>query len=803
MLAKEWDRAVAIAKDQVRHGAHAIDLCVDYTGADGVADMDELAGRCATQVSLPLVLDSTEADVIEAGLTHIGGRPIINSVNLEDGSEPGTRLDRFLRLASEYGSAVVCTCIDETGQARTGKWKLRAAEAIAKLAVERYGLAYEDLLIDPLVLPISTGMQESRRDGLETLEGIRLIKRAMPGVSTIIGLSNVSFGLNPAARRVLNSVFLAEAIKAGLDAAIVNPAGILPLSQIDPEHLRVCLDLIYDRRSADYDPLADLLRLFEGVESKGDSRREDRTDWPLERLLSQRIVDGDQQGLQEDLERALELGHDPLSIINEMLLEGMKTVGDLFGSGQMQLPFVLASAETMKAAVSYLETKMEKAERSGKGRLVLATVKGDVHDIGKNLVDIILSNNGYEVFNLGIKIPIGEIVAKASEVGADAIGMSGLLVKSTLIMRENLEELNARSLSHIPVILGGAALNRTYVERDLRQVYKGPLFYGKDAFEGLSTMDQIVKAKATGGFPPDFGRQIRQSSVRSRLQDDSVGRSDISDTRRSESVQTDNQIFQPPFIGSRVAKGLALDEIAAYLNETALYRNQWGYRPSANESDDQFKLRVREILREQLQLVKEGNILVPQVVWGYFPANSDGNALIVFKDEDRRVEWLRFSLPRQSVEPRLCIADFFRPVTSGEPDWVGMHIVTMGQRVSQVAADLFARNEYRRYLLLHGLGVEMTEALAEYWHHRIRAEWGFVAEDGPTLTGLFRQKYRGGRYSFGYPACPDLAGNVQIAELLDATRIGVTTTEEMQYEPEQTTSAIICHHPQAKYFVVR
>jgi 5-methyltetrahydrofolate--homocysteine methyltransferase len=798
MLAADWDTCVAMAREQVREGAHLLDVCVDYTGADGVSDMKEVASRFATQASLPLVLDSTEAEVIETGLQWLGGRPVINSVNLEEGDGPGTRLDRFLSLASEYGAAVICTCIDEEGQARTADWKLRAAKAIFDVAVGRYGLEPCDLLFDPLALPLSTGMEESRRDGLETIEAIRRIKAELPGCYTVIGLSNVSFGLNPAARHVLNSVFLHECVEAGLDAAIVHAARIIPLAKIDEAHRKVCLDLIYDRRSGSYDPLAELLSAFEGV-SAAAAVREDRSGWPVERRLSQRIVDGDRNGLEADLEEALASGAKPLEIINDHLLAGMKVVGDLFASGEMQLPFVLQSAETMKAAVSYLEPRMEKADQGGKGKVVLATVKGDVHDIGKNLVDIILTNNGYEVHNLGIKVGISEMLAKAEEVGADAIGMSGLLVKSTLIMRENLEEMNARGASFIPVLLGGAALTRSYVERDLRQVYEGRLFYGKDAFEGLRTMDRLMELKRSGQDDPDWGRKPEGRVLVREQRPAPEGPA----PRRSPEVEQDNEVFVPPFVGSKVARGIPIDEIARYLNETALFRNQWGYRPLPGEADPEFKDRVRAVLREELDKAKASGVLVPQVVWGYFPANGDGNDLVIWKDDRRDVEWMRFSFPRQSKHPYLCIADFFRPVESGEPDWAAFHIVTMGPAVSEAAHQLFAEDRYREYLMLHGLGVEMAEALAEYWHRRIREEWGFAHEDGPSLIGLFRQQYRGGRYSWGYPACPDLEDNAKVAELLDAGRIGVSVSEGFQLQPEQTTSAIICHHPKAKYFVAR
>jgi 5-methyltetrahydrofolate--homocysteine methyltransferase len=801
MLADDWDTCVAMAKEQVKEGAHVIDVCVDYTGEDGVADMEAVASRFATQSAVPLMLDSTEPAVIETGLQWIGGRALLNSVNLEDGDAPGTRLDRFLGLAREYGAAVVCTCIDTEGQARTADWKVRAARAIRDLAVERYGLEPEDLFFDPLALPLSTGMEESRRDGVETIEAIRRIKTELPGVSTILGLSNVSFGLNPAARHVLNSVFLHECVQAGLDAAIVHAARIVPLNRIDERQREVCLDLVYDRRRPGYDPLAELLGLFEGV-SAGAVEKEDRSGWPVAERLKARIIDGDRDGLEADLDEAL-AGKGALEIVNDDLLAGMKVVGDLFGSGQMQLPFVLQSAETMKAAVAWLEPHMERADQGGKGRIVLATVKGDVHDIGKNLVDIILTNNGYEVFNLGIKVSVTEMIEKALEVGADAIGMSGLLVKSTLVMRENLEELNARELSTIPVLLGGAALTRTYVERDLREVYDGRLFYGKDAFEGLRTMDRLAELRRTGADDPDFGRVAGGRNLPTRA---SRGAVDAAERpRRSPEVATDVEVFKPPFLGSRVVKGIAVDDIAAYLNETALFRNQWQYRPEKGESDADFKARIRPRLRAELAEATAEGLLLPAVVYGFYAANGDGEDVVVWTDDDRATEWGRFSFPRQREHPFLCIADFFRPLGSGEADYVAFTLVTMGGKLSERAAELFAADRYSDYLHLHGLGVEMAEALAEHWHRRVREEWGFADEDGPTLTGLFRQQYRGGRYSWGYPACPDLEDNVKVWELLGGDRIGLVVGEETgyQYQPEQTTSAIICSHPQAKYFVAR
>jgi 5-methyltetrahydrofolate--homocysteine methyltransferase len=812
MLAGDLDTCLAMARDQVKEGAHVLDVCVDYVGRDGTGDMDEVAARFSTQVAAPLVFDSTEPQVLEAGLRRNGGRAILNSANLEDGEHEGSRLDRVFKLAREYGAAVICLLIDEEGQARDVEWKLRIAHRIHDLAVNRYGLEPGDLIFDALTFPLSTGDDDLRRDGIATIEAIRRIKAELPGVFTTLGVSNVSFGLSPASRHVLNSVFLHECVEAGLDSAIVHAAKIMPLHRIPENQRNVALDLVWDRRGteggdhtdATYDPLQKLLEVFSGVEVVK-HEKEDRSGWPVEQRLSQRIIDGDRDGLEADLDEALTAGIPALSIINDTLLAGMKVVGDLFATGEMQLPFVLQSAETMKMSVAYLEPHMERSEASStKGRLVLATVKGDVHDIGKNLVDIILTNNGYEVHNLGIKVSVTEMIEKALEVKADAIGMSGLLVKSTLIMRDNLEELNSRGLADIPVLLGGAALTRTYVERDLRNVYDGRLFYGKDAFEGLHVMDRLGEIRRTGVDDPAYGRELGGRVLPERTKVE-VDPSTIPD--RSPDVELDNPVFTPPFVGSKLVRGIALDDIAGYINETALFRNQWQFRPEkdGSESDDEFKARIRPILREQLANAKAEGLLVPQVVYGYFAANGDGNDVVIWKDESRSAEWMRFSYPRQTKAPHLCIADFFRPVSSGEPDYAAFHIVTMGAKVSEVAAELFAANKYQDYLLLHGLGVETAEALAELWHRRIREEWGFAGEDGPSLAGLFRQQYRGGRYSWGYPACPDLEDNAKVAELLGADRIGIECNEETswQYQPEQTTSALICHHPKAKYFVAR
>ena len=613
LLAEDVEGCVAVGQEQVREGAHLVDLCVDYVGRDGVADMSRIAAAFATDVAAPVVLDSTEPEVMEAGLERLGGRCVLNSANLEDGEGEGSRLDRVFRLAAKHGAAVICLLIDEEGQARTLEWKMRVAHRINDLAVERYGLKSSDLIFDALTFPLSTGDDDLRRDGLATLEAIRRIKAELPGARTVLGVSNISFGLNPPARKILNSVFLHEAVEAGLDAAIVHAGKIEPLARIDPEQRKVCMDLVHDRREEGYDPLERLLELFADVTSV----RSEVTDYegmPVGERLARRIVDGDQRSVIPDLDEAVADGHRPLDIINDFLLAGMKTVGELFASGEMQLPFVLKSAETMKKAVAHIEPLMEKSDATGRGKIVIATVSGDVHDIGKNLVDIILSNNGYEVHNLGIKVGIAEMIKVFEDTNADAIGMSGLLVKSTLIMRDNLEELDRRGLGKVPVLLGGAALTRNYVEADLRSRYGGPLYYGKNAFAGLDAMQKIISGEPAP--PPIAGRERTETTTEA-----------VVVPRRSPSVETDNEIYQPPFVGSRVVRGLSIDEIVPYLNLTALFRNQWQYRPEPGENDREFKERLQPLLRDQLARARFSDLLRPQLVYGYFAANGDGDDL--------------------------------------------------------------------------------------------------------------------------------------------------------------------------------
>ncbi|HEU4492475.1 MAG TPA: methionine synthase [Jiangellales bacterium] len=798
MLEGRWDDCVEIARSQTRDGAHLLDLSVDYVGRDGVADMRELAGRLATASTLPLVLDSTEPAVIEAGLDCLGGRAVVNSVNYEDGDGPGSRLRRLMPVVKEHGAAVIALTIDEEGQARTAEWKVRVTDRLVGQLTGEFGMDVGDLIVDCLTFPIATGQEETRRDAVETIAAIREIKRRHPGVQTTLGVSNVSFGLNPAARQVLNSVFLHECVKAGLDSAIVHAARILPLSRIPEEQLQVALDLVHDRRRDGYDPLARFLELFEGVDAA--SAREDRTaallQLPLFQRLEQRIVEGERTGLEEDLAAALEQ-RSALDIVNDTLLPGMRTVGELFGAGEMQLPFVLQSAEVMKAAVAYLEPFMERTDESGKGTIVLATVKGDVHDIGKNLVDIILSNNGYSVVNLGIKQPISAILEAAEEHRADVIGMSGLLVKSTVVMRENLEEINQRgTAARWPVLLGGAALTRAYVEEDLAELYEGDVRYARDAFEGLRLMDAVVAVRRGvpgAELPALRGRRVRRTSASAPAGSAPSGRSDVA---------TDNPVPVPPFWGSRVVKGVALADYAAYLDERATFLGQWGLKGSRSGPtyEELVETEGRPRLRAWLDRLHTEGILDAGVVYGYWPAFSEDQDLVVLDPEDFRREVARFTFPRQRRDRRLCLADFFRPRTSGDVDVVAFQLVTVGPRVAEATAKLFAADAYRDYLELHGLSVQLTEALAEYWHGRVRAELGFGGEDAGQLDGILRQAYRGSRYSFGYPACPDLADRATLVRLLRPERIGVELSEELQLHPEQSTDALVVHHPEAKYF---
>jgi 5-methyltetrahydrofolate--homocysteine methyltransferase len=826
MLAQDWEACVEIARAQIRDGAHLLDLCVDYVGRDGAGDMRELAGRLATASTLPLVLDSTEPAVLEAGLQMLGGRAVVNSVNYEDGDGPGSRFAQIVPLIKEYGAAVVALTIDEEGQARTADWKARVADRLITDLRDNHGIPPQDVLVDCLTFPIATGQEETRRDGIETIEAIRRIKHAHPDVQTTLGLSNISFGLNPAARQVLNSVFLHECIEAGLDSAIVHASKILPIARIGEEQLAVARDLVYDRReyaedgTVSYDPLGRFLDLFTGVTAQAskESKAEELAALPLNERLQRRIIDGERSGLEGDLDEALKT-QPALQIINDTLLSGMKEVGELFGRGDMQLPFVLNSAEVMKTAVAYLEPHMERVEgeeSTGKGTIVLATVKGDVHDIGKNLVDIILTNNGYKVVNIGIKQPVNAILEAAAEHDADLIGMSGLLVKSTVVMRENLEEMNERGVAgRWPVMLGGAALTRAFVEEDLAGIFAGDVRYARDAFEGLRLMDAFMSVKR--GEP---GAELPALRTRKVARRGSATR-EVGEIPERSDVAVDNPVPTPPFWGSRVVKGIRLADYSAYLDERALFLGQWGLKSSRGDGPDYnalVEVEGRPRLRMWLDRVHTEGLLAAAVIYGYYPCWSEGDELVILDPAGlaqagerplengwQPVELHRLPFPRQNRDRHLCLADFFRPreavLAEGRPDVVAFHIVTMGSEVSAAAAELFEANSYREYVELHGLSVQLTEALAEYWHSRIRAELGIDSGDAVDRTQLItKQSYQGERYSFGYPACPDVEQQAVLVDLLEPSRIGVELSEEFQLHPEQSTSALIVHHPEASYY---
>ncbi|HEU0240199.1 MAG TPA: methionine synthase [Micromonosporaceae bacterium] len=816
MLAADYQKCIETAREAARDGSHLLDLCVDYVGRDGAADMRELAGRFATASTLPVMLDSTEPNVIEAGLEMLGGRCVVNSVNFEDGDGPTSRYARVMPIVAEHGAAVVALTIDEDGQARTADWKVRVASRLIDDLTGRWGLRRADILVDCLTFPISTGQEETRRDAIETIEAIRQIAAIYPDVNFTLGVSNVSFGLNPAARQVLNSVFLHECVEAGLTSAIVHASKILPMSKIPDEQREVALDMVYDRRREGYDPLQRFIELFQGVDSASlrASRAEELAALPLNDRLARRIVDGERNGLEADLDAALE-SRSALDIINETLLDGMKTVGELFGSGQMQLPFVLQSAEVMKTAVAYLEPHMEKTDSGGKGTIVLATVKGDVHDIGKNLVDIILSNNGYSVVNIGIKQPITAIVEAAESASADAIGMSGLLVKSTVVMKDNLDEMNTRGIAaRFPVLLGGAALTRAYVEDDLAARYQGQVHYARDAFEGLALMDRVMAAKRGGAPVVDEARAAALAQRKARRERQraivTAALPDLDDASVRSDVADDVDVPAAPFLGTRVVKGIPLAEYAAMLDERATFMGQWGLRGARGGAGPSYEELVetegRPRLRYWLDRLAADHVLEAAVVYGYFPCYSEGNDLVVL-DENAASVRARFSFPRQRQERRLCIADFFRPKDSADGlDVVAFQLATVGEPISEYTAKLFRANAYRDYLEVHGLSVQLTEALAEYWHRRVRRELVLPAgatladSDPGDLDGLLQTEYRGCRYAFGYPACPELEDRAKVVDLLDAERIGVHLSEEFQLVPEQATDAIIVHHPEASYF---
>jgi 5-methyltetrahydrofolate--homocysteine methyltransferase len=824
--AENWDGLIALAKEQEREGAHVLDVNVDFVGRDGVADMTELVSKLVTNVKIPLMLDSTEWEKMEAGLKLSGGKCLMNSTNYEDGPE---RFFKVLELAKEYGAGVVIGLIDEEGMARTAENKLKIARRAFKDATE-FGIKAHDIFFDPLALPISTGIEEDRRNAAETILSIKQIHEEMPEANIILGVSNISFGLNPAARVVLNSIFLHECVEVGMNSAIVNASKILPLNRFNEHEIEVARELIYDQRKFDgdictYDPLGEFTKMFEGKTAK--SMKQDISNLPIEEKLQRHIIDGEKIGLEDSLKTALEK-YEALDIINTHLLGGMKVVGDLFGSGQMQLPFVLQSAEAMKTAVKFLEPFMEKVEGTTKGKMILATVKGDVHDIGKNLVDIILTNNGYSVVNLGIKQTIDDILHAYQEHGGDAIGLSGLLVKSTLIMRDNLEIMNERNIN-VPVILGGAALNRKYVDNDLIPLYNGKLFYARDAFDGLHAMDALTqkdeggrmkdeteKAKAVSVGSDEIiqtvedvedlvGEDAKLGMVAARVQQRTNDEGQRTKHTTKSAVQPAEIIPSAPFYGSKVVEITDLNKVFDFINETALFKGQWQYKQGRKSKEEYAEILEKEVypkFREIKAKAIREKLLEAKLVYGYFPCRSEGNDLIILQD-DEKTERLRFTFPRQPLEQRgsknLCLADYF---AANKTDVVAFQLVTMGRKASEHSAELFKADKYNDYLLFHGLSVEAAEALAEMWHKRIREELGFAQNDATELAKLFHQGYQGSRYSFGYPACPNLEDQTKLFELLQPERIDVELSEEFQLHPEQSTSAIIVHHPAAKYFNV-
>lgn len=819
--AEDWDGLVSMARSQVKEGAHILDVNVDYVGRDGVRDMHELVSRIVNNVTLPLMLDSTEWEKMEAGLKVAGGKCLLNSTNYEDG-EP--RFLKVLELAKKYGAGVIIGTIDEDGMARTADKKFQIAQRAYRQAVE-YGIPPTEIFFDTLALPISTGIEEDRENGKATIESIRRIRQDLPGSHVVLGVSNISFGLNPAARMVLNSMFLHEAMNAGMDAAIVSASKILPLTKIEPQHQEVCRQLIYDERRFDgnvcvYDPLGELTTIFAGVKTKRNTGIDENL--PIEERLKRHIIDGERIGLETQLTKALEQ-YPPLEIINTFLLDGMKVVGELFGSGQMQLPFVLQSAETMKAAVAYLEPFMEKSEsgNNAKGTFVIATVKGDVHDIGKNLVDIILSNNGYKVINLGIKQSVENIIQAYEQYQPDCIAMSGLLVKSTAFMKENLQTFNEKGIT-VPVILGGAALTPKFVYQDCQNTYQGKVIYGKDAFSDLHFMDKLMPAKIAGnwddlqGFLDEVNEENGHESVGEKGGQDAhptVNDVDIkkeADTRRSDFVAVDIERPKPPFWGTQFLQpdDISLEELFWYLDLQALVAGQWQFRKPKEQSKEEYQGfladKVYPVLEEWKRRIIEENLLHPHVIYGYFPCQSVGNSLLIYETnhggtEDTEVR-VSFEFPRQKSLNRLCIADFFAPKESGIIDVFPMQAVTVGEVATEFAQKLFANNQYTDYLYFHGIAVQVAEALAEWTHARIRRELGFGDSEPDNIRDILAQRYQGSRYSFGYPACPNIQDQFKQLRLLEVDRMKMYMDESEQLYPEQSTTAIIAYHPAAKYF---
>ncbi|MGC1248423.1 MAG: methionine synthase, partial [Spirulinaceae cyanobacterium] len=810
---EDWDGLVSLAKSQVKEGAQILDVNVDYVGRDGVQDMHELVSRLVNNVNLPLMLDSTEWEKMEAGLKVAGGKCILNSTNYEDGEE---RFYQVLELAKKYGAGIVVGTIDEEGMGRTADKKFAIAKRAYNAAIE-YGIPPQEIFFDPLALPASTGIEEDRENAKATVEAIKRIREELPGCHIILGVSNVSFGLNPAARQVLNSVFLHEAMAVGLDAAIVSASKILPLAKIEAEHQQISQDLISDRRQFEgdictYDPLMKLTELFQGKTTKREQKVDENL--PVEERLKNHIIDGERIGLEEQLEKAL-TQYPPLQIINTFLLDGMKVVGELFGSGQMQLPFVLQSAQTMKAAVAYLETYMDKDESSSnaKGTVVIATVKGDVHDIGKNLVDIILSNNGYKVVNLGIKQPVDNIIQAYEEHQADCIAMSGLLVKSTAFMKDNLATFNEKGIN-VPVILGGAALTPKFVYGDCQDTYQGKVIYGKDAFADLHFMEKLMPAKAANnwhdlqGFLDEVteeSKAVSNGKAKVKKEKLKVEPQPI-DTRRSEAVTLDLERPQPPFWGTKILtpEDIPLEELFWYLDLQALIAGQWQFRKPRNQSREEYDTflaeKVYPILSKWKEKVLAENLLHPTVVYGYFPCQAEGNSLYLYDTKNQDKQVAKFDFPRQKSGRRLCIADFFASKESGIMDVFPMQAVTVGEIATEYAKKLFVADDYTNYLYYHGLAVQVAEALAEWTHARIRLELGYADQEPDNVRDVLAQRHQGSRFSFGYPACPNIPDQYKQIELLGCDRINLYMDESEQLYPEQSTTAFITYHPVSKYF---
>jgi len=789
LAAEDWNGMIALAKEQQREGAHLLDLCVAYVGRDETRDADELLSRLISQITLPLMIDSTEVAVIERALQRAPGKCVVNSINFEDGD---ARPRKILELCRTYGAAVVALTIDERGMAKTREQKLEVARRLYALAVDEYGLAPGDLILDPLTFTLGSGDEEFRGSAVETLEALKLIKAALPGVMTILGVSNVSFGLNPAARHVLNALMLYHGVRHGLDMAIFNASKVIPVAKIDPEDRRIFEDLIFDRRSEGYDPLKAILARFSGRKAvQAEDRRADR---PVLERLRDGILDGEKQAILTDVDEALR-DHDPLLLINEVLLGAMKVVGERFGAGEMQLPFVLESAEAMKAAIKRIEPHLPKGGSYQKGRILLATVKGDVHDIGKNLVDIILSNNGFEVRNLGIKQPIEAILKELKAWPADAIGLSGLLVKSTVIMKENLHFMEEQGLK-VPVILGGAALTRDYVEGDCRRAYAGAVFYAEDAFEGLRHMQTLVAGEP--GVPAAAPSAVAAGDIKILRRGEAAV--PLSASGQSSWVRHEGAPPTPPFWGVR-EDAATTEELFETLDEFALIRNRWGFA-QGSQSDEAFAAVLRDKAEPQLARWKARlaatPMLEPRARYGYFPVRAKGDALQVFDPADPTRPLARLAFPRQTAGRRLCLPDFFR---SDRTDVLALQLVTLGQTAADHAARLYQDDGYADYFAFHGLATELTEAYAERLHARIRRELGIQGRDLPGRA-LFAQGYQGSRYSYGYPACPDLEGNGPLLDLLGGGEIGVRLSESHQMDPEYTTSALVAWHPQARYFSI-